>query len=130
MVKRILLVEDDGVIRIIAAEFLRDAGFDVVEAWTGDQAVGFIDRLGPFDMLVTDVRMPGLRDGFAVAIHARMRQVAIPILVISGYADNVRARLDALDPMAVFLSKPFRLEKLAELCGHMALSSASKLIAG
>lgn len=130
MAKRILLVEDDGVLRIIAAEVLRDAGFDVVEAWNGDQAIGFIDRLCPLDMLVTDVRMPGLHDGIAVAIHARMRQAAIPILVMSGYAGNGRARLNALDPVAAFLSKPFRLDKLVELCGHMALSSGSKFVMG
>ncbi len=83
---RVLLVEDETLIRLMAAELLRGEGFEVVEAWDGDAARGLLDGSDGFDVLFTDVQMPGTFDGIDVAIHARRRHPAIPILVVSGYA--------------------------------------------
>jgi len=68
---RVLLAEDEVLIRLVAAEHLRDEGFEVVEAWDGDEAARLLDGPGRFDVLFTDVRMPGLLDGIDVAMHAR-----------------------------------------------------------
>lgn len=95
---RVLLAEDEVLIRLVAAEHLRDEGFEVVEAWDGDEAARLLDGPGRFDVLFTDVRMPGLLDGVDVAMHARRRYPTIPVLVVSGYAAHLMRRLGVLQP--------------------------------
>ncbi len=115
---RVLLVEDEVLIRLVAAEMLRDEGFEVFEAGDGDAARGLLDGSDGFDVLFTDVRMPGTLDGIDVAMHARRRHPVIPILVVSGYAAHLAKRLGVLDPATVFMSKPYSLvEVLAVLQG-------------
>lgn len=97
---------------MMTAELLRDQGFEVIEARDGDEASKLLDELDGVDVLFTDVRMPGIRDGVDVAVHARRRHPAIPVLVASGYAAQVTSRLDALQPPAVFISKPYDSEKI------------------
>ncbi len=116
-----LLVEDEGLIRLVTAELLRDEGFEVIEAWDGDEAARLLDGLADFDVLFTDVRMPGTLDGIDVAMHARRRYPAIPVLVVSGYAEQLVSRIGALDPAAVFFSKPYSLEKIAEAVTRLVL---------
>ena len=120
-VVRVLLVEDEGLIRLVAAEALHDEGFEVVEAWNGDDAVRLLNGPDTFDVLFTDVRMPGTVDGVEVANHARRRYPMIPVLVVSGYAAHLMTRLDVLDPPAHFMSKPYNLaavmDKLNQLLG-------------
>lgn len=106
---RVLVVEDEGLIRLIAAEVLQDEGFEVVEAWDGDRAAELLDGPDGFDVLFTDVRMPGTLDGVDLAVHARCRYPTIPVLVVSGYAPRLMSRLSVLDPAAVFISKPYDL---------------------
>ena len=108
---RVLLVEDEGLIRLMTTEALQEEGFDVVEAWNGDEAIRLLDGPNGFDVLLTDVQMPGA-DGVDVAEHARRRYPAIPILVVSGYAADLTKRLDALSPAAVFIHKPYNLEHI------------------
>ena len=103
---RVPLVEDEGLIRLVAAEALQDEGFAVVEAWDGDEAVRLLSGPDTFDVLFTDVRMPGMLEGVDVAIHARGRHPAIHVLVVSGYAPHPMARLGVLEPAAHFMSKP------------------------
>lgn len=112
---RVLLVEDETLIRLVMAEVLRDEGFEVVEAADGDEAFGLLDGPGAFDVLFTDVRMPGTLDGIDVALHARRRYPAIPVLVVSGYAAYVMSRLAALQPAAVFVSKPYSLTEILDV---------------
>lgn len=118
---RVLLVEDESIIRLVAAEALHDEGFEVAEAWNGDEAVRLLNGPGTFDVLFTDVRMPGTLDGVDVAIHARSRYPAIPVLVVSGYAAHLMTRLGVLEPVAHFMSKPYSLaevvDKLHQLVG-------------
>ncbi len=111
---QILLVEDEGLIRMMTAEALQDEGFEVVEALNGDEAVKLLDGPERFDILFTDVRMPGSLDGVEVALHARRRYPAIPIVVTSGYAADLVARLSVLDPSAVLIGKPYGMPKMVE----------------
>jgi len=116
---RVLLVEDEGLIRLVAAEALQDEGFEVVEAWDGDEAARLLSGSGTFDVLFTDVGMPGVLDGVDVAVHARRRHPAIHVLVVSGYAPNLMARLGVLEPSAHFMSKPYILAELVAKLNHL-----------
>jgi CheY-like chemotaxis protein len=111
---RVLLVEDEGLIRLVAAETVREAGFEVVEAWDGDEAARLLDGADGFDVLFTDVRMPGTLDGIDVAVHARRRDPGIAVLVVSGYAAQIMSRLAVLEPPAVFIHKPYDLEEIVK----------------
>lgn len=107
---RVLLVEDEGLIRMMTSEFLQDEGFEVTEAWNGDEAARLLDTTDPFDVLFTDVQMPGRLDGIDLAIRARHRYAMIPLLVVSGYAAQLVPRLSVLQPSAVFIGKPYELK--------------------
>ena len=60
--RRVLLVEDEGLIRLMIAETLRDEGFDVVQAENGDEVISLLDQVDSFDVLFTDLQMPGKLD--------------------------------------------------------------------
>lgn len=66
MAVRVLLVEDEDLIRMMASQALQDEGLEVVEAWDGDQAARLLDGPDTFDLLFTDVQMPGTLDGLDV----------------------------------------------------------------
>ncbi len=112
MAVRVLLVEDEGLIRLVASQILQDEGFEVVEAWNGDEAARLLDGPDRFDILFTDVQMPGMLDGLELAMHARRRCPGIPVLVVSGYAAQLVTRLSVLDPSAVLIGKPYSLNEV------------------
>lgn len=103
---RILLVEDDELIRLTVAEVLEDAGFEVIAAATGDDAVVLLDRNG-FDLLMTDLHMPGLLDGVGLTRHVRRRYPDVPIVIMTGRPDAL-AGLGELGAREALLCKPFR----------------------
>jgi CheY-like chemotaxis protein len=117
---RVYLVEDEHLIRLMAGEFLRDEGFDVEEASSGDEAA--LRLVGPelFDVLFTDVQMQGRMDGFHVATHARGLHPAIILVVVSGFAPLVHDRLKDFDPAAVFFPKPYQLPAIVETIRRLA----------
>ena len=112
---RVLLVEDEALIRLVTAEMLRDEGFEVFEARNGDEARALLNDPDDFDVLFTDVRMPGTLDGIDLVLLVRRRHPTIPVLVVSGYAANIMRRLSGLQPAAVFISKPYSLAKVADV---------------
>ena len=66
-----MLVEDESLIRLVIAEIAADEGFDVMEARNGDEAASVFDQVDSFDVLFTDVQMPGKFDGIDVAVYAQ-----------------------------------------------------------
>lgn len=120
MAIRILYAEDEALIRIMTADSLRDEGFDVIEAWDGDEAIRLLDAGELFDIVLTDVQMPGSRDGTDVAIHARRGHPRIPVIVASAYEPNHMPRLTTLDPAAIYIGKPYSLVDLAEAARRLS----------
>ncbi len=112
---RILFVEDEGIVRLMTAEYLREEGFEVIEAKSGDEAMVLLEGSENFDALITDVRMPGRLDGIDVATAARHRQPTLPVLIVSGGAPQLSDRLRALRPGAVFINKPYSLKEVAKV---------------
>ena len=106
---RILVVEDNEDVRELAETVLASAGYAVVSAPSGEQALNVIDEGGEIDLVFTDVMMPGGMNGLQLADQVRARRPGTPILVTTGYMDELPAtrgqRLDVL-------SKPYRQEDL------------------
>ena len=89
--ERVLVVEDDASLRRAATRSLRSAGYDVVEADDGHEAIAMLDQLGPtLDLVISDVVMPG-PSGFAVAEHARTSAPTAGVLLMSGYIERPAA---------------------------------------
>lgn len=124
MAVTVLLVEDDELVRCVTAELLKDEGFVVHEAHDGDSAASFINAGPAFDVLLTDVNMPGTMDGWDLSEYARGRRPDLPVIVVSGRANNV-ARWQGLSPLCTFFQKPCRMSDLtAELLRLTSLEKA------
>jgi two-component system cell cycle sensor histidine kinase/response regulator CckA len=107
----VLLVEDEDPVRLFSARALRNKGYKVIEAKTGEAALELLDG-GPYDLLVTDMMMPRV-DGAQVIREARKLLPDLPVICISGYTeDSVLKEVESLDKLR-FLSKPFSLKQLA-----------------
>jgi CheY-like chemotaxis protein len=104
MGKRVLLVEDELLIRMWLADDLAEAGFDVVEAEDGDRAMLLIEETPVFDLLITDIQMPGRADGNAVAIRAKQRYPGLPVIYASGRPGSLTNAIGCCD---AFVPKPF-----------------------
>ncbi len=104
-VVRTLLVEDDFLVRMALADALRDEGFEVIAVPDGDQAAAQIDGPDGFDLLLTDIEMPGTLDGIGVAIHARNRDPGIPVVIVTGRPEGMRS-VASLEPPTILLHKP------------------------
>ena len=106
----LLLVDDESALRTVTAERLRERGFEVVEADTGERALELLDQFA-FDVLVTDLRLPGV-DGRQVVKSAVGRYPAIIAIVITGYG-TVKDAVDAIKQGASdFVAKPFQFDEL------------------
>jgi two-component system cell cycle sensor histidine kinase/response regulator CckA len=109
----ILLVEDEDPVRIFGARALRNKGYKVLEAKSGEAALEALQSAGePIDLLITDVVMPRM-DGPALIREVREIIPDMKVIFISGYTeDSFRQRLDN-DSEIHFLPKPFNLKQLA-----------------
>ena len=115
---KVLLVEDEPLIREMMAELLEDAGFDVTATCSGDEAAILLADDG-FAVLLTDVTMPGTLDGIDLAEHAREIHPGLPVVFVSGRPET-ELRASRLSPPAVFVRKPYDVESLVGAVGRMA----------
>ena len=109
----ILLVEDERRVRRLAGQFLREAGYTVLEASNGEEVLRFAtDTSSPeLSLLITDVIMPGM-NGREVASHVLQRHSCAKILFMSGYTADAVAIGGLLEVPTGFLQKPFSRETL------------------
>src|ERR1700693_1049549 len=108
--KHLLLVEDEAALREVIGEQLTDRGYHVVQAGSGEAA---LERLAEFafDIIVTDLRLPGI-DGSAVVDAAVERYPDIVAIVVTGYG-TVKDAVEAIKRGAWdFVSKPFQIDEL------------------
>ncbi|MBV9118752.1 MAG: response regulator, partial [Acetobacteraceae bacterium] len=107
---RVLLVDDDPDVLVTTGAFLDRAGFQVVRASSGDEALALLARGDErFDALVSDYAMPGL-NGAGLAVESQSVQPGLPVVVITGFASFKEAA--ALPEGTVMLHKPFQREHL------------------
>jgi CheY-like chemotaxis protein len=103
----ILLVDDEELVRSSTAAMLEDAGYTVVEASSGKQALDLIQRDASITAVITDYAMPGMT-GVQLAQSIRKQHASIPILMITGFANLTDWQIDGLPRLA----KPFRQSEL------------------
>jgi Response regulator containing CheY-like receiver, AAA-type ATPase, and DNA-binding domains len=102
---RVLVVDDDAMLRTILGRMLSEAGYDVVLAADGLEALGRLREDGDVDLVVADLRMPRM-GGQALGQELRARDPDLPVLYISGYAADWSPHL-ADGPASAFMQKPF-----------------------
>ncbi|MGI4794225.1 MAG: PAS domain S-box protein [Janthinobacterium lividum] len=112
---KILLVDDHEILRELLAEQLEELGYEVTQAASGEQAVALLDRNLPFDLMVTDLSMPGM-DGVATIREAQRRRGRIPVVLLTGYAGDAAALAIGREIAGAFslLRKPVEARHLAE----------------
>ena len=107
---RILIVDDDPGQRSLLDSFLRGQGFETVLADSGERALELLPA-GHFDMMISDVRMPGL-SGLETLRRVRPQFPALPVLLVTAYADIRDAVIAMRDGALNYLAKPIDLDEL------------------
>ncbi len=110
----ILLVEDEDAVRLFASRALKNKGYNVLEANSGEQALEVVENHGQeIDLLISDVVMPNM-DGPTLVKAIREQRYNMKIIFISGYAEDAFRKNLGKDAEFNFLPKPFSLKQLAE----------------
>jgi CheY-like chemotaxis protein len=118
--RRVLLVDDEPMLRLILTEYLSDAGIEVLEAEDGDHAVKLLDSDERLDLVVTDIQMPGTADGNAVGASAKQHYPGIPVIYTTGRPDSFKSKLADCD---AFVCKPYGLAQLLSVIDRLTTMS-------
>jgi CheY-like chemotaxis protein len=114
----VLIVEDEVLLRMHAADVLEDAGYIVIQAENADQAVAILEARTDIKILMTDIEMPGTMDGVKLAHAVRNRWPPVKIVVVSG---RVGKEQIVLPDGSLLFGKPFDASKIvAELRSLLA----------
>jgi two-component system, cell cycle sensor histidine kinase and response regulator CckA len=107
---RVLLVDDDELVRFAVTEVLSDAGYEVVETGDPHHALSMPETVGPPDVLITDIDLQSELNGFDVAFRAHHLWPKVRIILISGLSTDHTGQ--SLDPRDRFIQKPFSNDRL------------------
>ena len=110
----VLVVEDNSLVRVVIADFLQSAGFDVIQAVDGAAALKVLASGAEFNVLFSDVQMPGPIDGVGVAMRVRAQRPDMPIVLTSGHGVP-----ESLPRGGRFVSKPYDNRKVVSLLHEM-----------
>jgi two-component system, response regulator PdtaR len=114
--KTVLIVEDEFLIALGAAELFKGAGYDTVETSNADEAVAVLESGRVIGAVFTDIRMPGSMDGLALAWCIRDRWPPVKIIVTSGHHT---IRKGDLPDGCVFIPKPYSDRAVASALGGL-----------
>ena len=112
---RILIVEDEVLIRIMIGEELRDVGYEVLEACNADEAAAILDTGLRCDLIISDVRMPGSMDGLGLLAYVRACHPTLPVIIASGHLPRIKAEACGATG---FLAKPFAIDIVLVAVAH------------
>ena len=108
----VLIVEDDPSVRILVREVLNELSYRAIEAEDATVAIPILASNQAIDLMVSDVGLPGM-NGRQLAEVARQYRPNLPILFVTGYAENAAIRSGFLGTNMTMMTKPFALESLA-----------------
>ena len=108
----ILIVEDELLIRMNAVEMIEEAGFEVVEVASADEAIAILERRLDITVVFTDIQMPGSMDGIKLAAAVRDRWPPIKIVATSGH---VKLGVGDLPQGGRFLPKPYSPAEITKI---------------
>ncbi len=107
---RVLVVEDEALIRLLISDELREAGFTVIEASHAEEALTYIASGGAVDLVFTDVMMPGAMDGLSLARQLLASYPSIPVIITSA---TLRPPPDGMP--GIFVQKPYSADRVIAL---------------
>ncbi|KAE9627224.1 response regulator [Parasedimentitalea maritima] len=119
-IKSILLVEDEPVLLTKMATLLTQDGFEVQISKSGDEAAKILLEVQGFDLLITDVAMPGTLQGYDLFDYGKQLNPDLKSIIISGYTPSPTDLGGALNSGAKFLRKPVRRKLLLNTVNEMA----------
>ncbi len=125
----ILIVENDDLVRASVTTQMRRLGYQTLSAASAAEAIAVADGGAHFDLLFTDVIMPGKMNGRELAEAMAKRRSPLKVLFTSGYAENAIVHHDRLDAGVLFLAKPYHKSALARML-RRALDGAEGAHAG
>jgi len=108
----VLVVDDEPAVRMLVTEILDDLGYVAMEASDGPEALAFLHSNARIDLLITDVGLPSGMNGRQVADAARAARPELPVLFITGFAENAVVGDGPLEPGMELVTKPFSMEAL------------------
>jgi DNA-binding NtrC family response regulator len=115
----LLVVDDEEMVRRLAARILLGEGYHVVEAGGGQEAIRVLQRaFQRIDLVVTDVAMPGI-GGRQLGETILRCWPAVRVLFMSGFPGHRMVEEGALDPASPFLQKPFTRDQLTRKVKHV-----------
>src|SRR5437899_3186315 len=126
-VPKVLVVEDEMVLRMRAADLVEDAGFSPVEAVNADEAMAILESRSDIALLFTDIQMPGSMDGLKLAHAVHARWPAIKIVLVSGHVKPSDAERPA---DSRFFGKPLGVEQMIAELQAMVGAGALKIFPG
>jgi CheY-like chemotaxis protein len=106
----VLVVEDEVLVRLMIAEELRSAGFQVIEAASADEALAVLANISDVSLIISDIRMPGSMDGLGLAKKVRAEFPKIRIVLTSGHLMT----LSSVDHDGFFF-KPYEPDEIVDL---------------
>lgn len=116
---RVLVVEDESLIRLDVVDALGERGFQVEEAASAEAAKHLIEKGGaPFDAIVLDLGLPD-RKGDDLAAEVRVSFPKLPIVIASGYSGHAVLARFRDDPYVAFIGKPYNIGELQEIIGRL-----------
>lgn len=107
---RILLADDEAMIRDLVQQALEDAGYEVTSVQTAADAIAALDQSADYAGVVSDINFPSQPDGWAVATHAREAKPDVAIVYISGDSAHLWSAHGV--PDSVMVAKPFALSQI------------------
>lgn len=116
-----MAVDDEETILNLIVELLQDLGYAPVSANRGDSALALIQPAHPLDLLITDIRMPGM-SGVELAQRIRLERPELPVIFVTGYATEFQASDQCLPDRTALLTKPFSLDALAKTVCRMVVA--------
>jgi PAS domain S-box-containing protein len=122
----ILVVEDDALVRTSVTAQLQSLGYQTISAANAADALLIVDGGAAFDLLFTDIIMPGPMNGRQLADETAKRRLGVKVLYTSGYTEDAVIHHGRLDPGVLLLGKPYRKSDLARML-RTALNAAATM---